>query len=73
MYVDADLDARGGGGEGYSASRLRLYTPRKCPGTHRIGGWVVHRTGLDAIEKKNLAPAEKETPVVEHAARSYTD
>jgi hypothetical protein len=37
------------GGE-WSASRPGLFTP----GTHRIGGWVDHRAGLDDVEKNKF-------------------
>jgi hypothetical protein len=39
------------GGE-WSDSRHGLLTPgEKAPGTHRIGGWVDPRAGLDDMEK----------------------
>jgi hypothetical protein len=44
------------GGE-WSASRPGRFTPRgKAPSTHRLGGWVGPRTGLDNyIEEKTLS------------------
>jgi hypothetical protein len=62
------------GGGGFSLTPPPLYTREGAP--VRIGKeavWSTHRTGLDIIEKKNLATAGKETPVVKHVARSYTD
>jgi hypothetical protein len=39
------------GGE-WSASRPGRFTPgERAPGTHRIGGWVGPRTGLEDVEK----------------------
>jgi hypothetical protein len=38
------------GGE-WSASRRVQYSPgEKAPATHRIGGWVDPRLGVDAVE-----------------------
>jgi hypothetical protein len=46
-YLTSELD----GGE-WSASRLGRFNPReRVPGTHWIGGWVGHRTGLEAVVK----------------------
>jgi len=48
------------GGE-WSTSRPGRFTPgEKSPGTHRIGGWVGTRAGLDAVAKRKnpiIAPA----------------
>jgi hypothetical protein len=42
------------GGE-WSASRPGRFTPgERAPGTHRIGGWVGPRTGLDDMEKRKF-------------------
>jgi hypothetical protein len=38
-------------------SRPGHFTPgERAPGTYWIGGWVDHRTGLDAIEKRKILP-----------------
>jgi hypothetical protein len=37
------------------ASRPDRFTPKeRTPGTHWIAGWMVPRTGLDAVEKKKF-------------------
>jgi hypothetical protein len=42
------------GGE-WSASRLGRFAPgERAPGTHRIGGWVGPRSGLEAAEKRKF-------------------
>jgi hypothetical protein len=39
------------------ASRPNRFAPEEiAPGTHWIGGWVGHRRGLDAMEKKEILP-----------------
>lgn len=45
--------------------------PGTRQGTHRIGGWVGRRTGLDGCE--NLHPAGFDFPTVPHIASRYTD
>jgi hypothetical protein len=48
------------GGE-WSSSRTSHFTPKEtAPGTHRIGGWVGPRAGLDNVEKI-LDPTETRT------------
>jgi hypothetical protein len=43
-----------GGGE-WSASRPGRFTPgERDPGTHRIGGWVEPRVGMDDVEKRKF-------------------
>jgi hypothetical protein len=38
----------------WSDSCSGRFTPgERAPGTHWIGGWVGHRTGLEDVEKKN--------------------
>jgi hypothetical protein len=51
------------GGE-WSVSRLGPFTPReRATGTHRIGGWVDPRAGLDDVEKiLDLIEARTPTP-----------
>jgi hypothetical protein len=40
---------------GWVANALSLpFYPREIPGTHCIGGWVVHRAGLDGRGKTPL-------------------
>jgi hypothetical protein len=53
-----------------SASRPGCFTPReRSPGTHRIGGCVGLRAGLDAVVRENfLPPAGTRTP--DHPGRS---
>jgi hypothetical protein len=46
--------------------------PEKSHGTHWIGGWVGHRTGLEVSEKK-ITPAGIRTPAVQPVARLYTE
>jgi hypothetical protein len=42
------------GGE-WSASRPGCFTPgERAPGTHRIGGWVALRAGLDEVKKRKF-------------------
>jgi hypothetical protein len=37
------------------ASRPGLFTPvERAPGNHWVGGWVASRTGLDAVEWRNI-------------------
>jgi hypothetical protein len=33
-----------------------LYAEGKTTGTHRVGGWVSPRTGLDDVEKRKILP-----------------
>jgi hypothetical protein len=48
MFLTSSLD----GGK-WSASRPGRFTPGERPcGTHRIGGWVGLRAGLDAVVKR---------------------
>jgi hypothetical protein len=63
------------GGSEWSASRPGRFTSgERAPGTHCIEGWVDPRTGLDAVEwRQILAPAGKWIPVVQPVARCYTD
>ena len=44
---------------------LQPFNPSKeAPGTHRTGGRVGHRAGLDALEKRKfLVPVENQTTV----------
>jgi hypothetical protein len=43
-----------GGGE-CSASRPGLFTPvERTPATHRIGGWVELRAGLENVKKRKF-------------------
>jgi hypothetical protein len=42
------------GGE-WSASRLGRFTHgERAPGTHRIGGWVSPKAGVDDVEKRKF-------------------
>jgi hypothetical protein len=51
-FLTSTLD----GGE-WLASRSSHFTPgEKAPGTHRIGGWVGPRTGLDDVERRKTLP-----------------
>jgi hypothetical protein len=61
-FLTSTLD----GGE-WSTSRHGRFAPReRGPGTHRIGGWVDRRAGLDAVRReKSLVPAGNRTPVVQ--------
>jgi hypothetical protein len=54
-------------GSEWSASCLCRFTP----GTHSIGRWVGPTFGLDAVEKKTIAPAGSR--VVQPVARHYSD
>jgi len=48
-----------------SFTPLPLYLWGKNHGTHRIGGWVGPRAGLDAVAKRKIpSPAENRTPTV---------
>jgi hypothetical protein len=49
-----------------------LYPVGRTCGTHRTGGWVGPRAGLDT-EEKSFASAEDRTPVVQSVVRHYTD
>jgi hypothetical protein len=54
VYIQVFLTSALVGGE-WSASRFGRITPReRAPGTHRIGGWVDPRTGLEAVEKRKF-------------------
>jgi hypothetical protein len=33
-----------------------LYPREKTPGTHWLGGWMVPRAGLDAVEERKILP-----------------
>ena len=44
----------------------------KRPGTHRIGGWVGPRVGLDGCAKSH-PPAGFDPRIVEPVASRYTD
>jgi hypothetical protein len=35
---------------------LPLYTRKKSPGTHRLGGWVGLKTGLNDMERRQIYP-----------------
>jgi hypothetical protein len=61
------------GGE-WSASRPSRFTlEERAPGTHRIGGWVSPRTGLDDVEKKKfLTLPGAELRPLSHPACSQT-
>jgi hypothetical protein len=51
VYIHIFLTSALAGGE-WSASRPGRYIPgERAPGTHRIGGWVDPRAGLDDVEK----------------------
>jgi hypothetical protein len=40
-----------------------LYSRRKIPGTHRIGGWLNSRAGLEAVKKKKCpCPCRESNP-----------
>jgi hypothetical protein len=42
------------------------------PGIHCIGGWVVPRVGLEAVEKgKSLFPTENRIPIPQHSSPPY--
>jgi hypothetical protein len=50
------------GGE-WSALRPGRFTPgERAPGTHRIGGWMGPRTGLDHVMRRKILSL----PVLEH-------
>ena len=58
----------GMGGQRHAPAAL----PRERPGSHRIGGWVGPRTGLDGCGKPHLPPGfdpQTVNPVASH----YTD
>jgi hypothetical protein len=58
------------GGE-WSASRLGRFNPgERDTGTHSIGDWMGHKTGLDNMEKRKFLPLPS---VVQPAASLYTD
>jgi hypothetical protein len=46
------------------ASPPALFTPEIVTGTHCIGGWVVPRAGLDAVEE-SFCPARDPTPAAQ--------
>jgi hypothetical protein len=49
------------GGE-WSVSRPGRFTPReRAPGTHRMGGWMVPRTVLDAVVKRKIPSPRRES------------
>jgi hypothetical protein len=57
------------GGE-WSASRPGRFTAgESVRGTHWIGGWLGHRTGLDDVEKRKFLTL----PGLELVASRYTD
>jgi hypothetical protein len=65
-------------GGGWLASRPGRFTPQgKSFGTHWIGGWVGPRVILDAMVKKKIPSARREssprTPIVQPIAQRYTD
>jgi hypothetical protein len=44
-----------GNGCEWSASRPGHFTPgERAAGTHWIGGWVVHRAGVDTVVKRKI-------------------
>jgi hypothetical protein len=49
----------------------------RAPGTHRIGGWMGPKAGLDAVAKRKIPTPCREsnprTPIVQPAAQRYTD
>jgi len=46
-----------------------LVPGKEPPGTHLIGGWMGHKTGLDSVVKKKFpAPAENRIPTVQFVA-----
>jgi hypothetical protein len=61
---------------GVSAQRhtpAALY-PVKYPGTHRTGGSVGLRAGLDTeATEKSFVSAEDRTPIVQSVVRHFTD
>jgi hypothetical protein len=64
---------------GYEWSALRsgcFTTGERAPGTHRIGGWMDPRAGLDDVEKRKflaLPGLNSHPSVVQPVASRYTD
>jgi len=59
-------------GAEWSTSHSGRFIPSvRAPGTHRIGGCVSPRAGLDDMAKRNnriIAPARNQTPAVQPVA-----
>jgi hypothetical protein len=54
VYIHILLTSALAGGK-WSASLPGRCTPgERTPGTHRIGGWVDPRAGLDAVERRKI-------------------
>jgi hypothetical protein len=71
-YLTSALD----GGE-WSASRPGRFTPKeRATGMHLMGGWVVPKAGLDAVEKRKIPSllrySKPRTPIVQSVAQRYT-
>jgi hypothetical protein len=53
-----------------------LYPGEIVPGTHWIGGWMVSRTGLDAVVKRKIPSfcrdSSPRTPIVQPVSQRYT-
>jgi hypothetical protein len=47
---------------GVSFTLLPPYPRGKSPATHRIGGWVGPRVGMNAVEKKKICACRKSNP-----------
>jgi hypothetical protein len=64
------------GGE-RSASRPSRFTPwKRVRDTHRIGGWVGPRSGLDNLERRKSCPYRDlngDPPTVQPIPSRYTD
>jgi hypothetical protein len=62
------------GGDEWSASRPCRFTPsERARGTHKIGGWVDPRGGLNDVEKRKFLTLQGLELRPQPVASSYTD
>jgi hypothetical protein len=52
------------GGEWPDSLPGRFIPEEGAPSIHRIGGWVGPRAGSDSVQKKSLASARNQTPIL---------
>jgi hypothetical protein len=62
MYCSTILTMALGGGEWSASQPCRFIPGERAPGNHYVGGWVVPRAGLDAVEKRKILHCRESNP-----------